>query len=70
MIIASKHIIECFVENLTLEQLRRFRKSVLIPQQAANLLAAAEEAEKILIEKEKTKNQPKKVELNAPTKIA
>lgn len=70
MIIASKHIIDSFVENLTLEELRRFRKSVLIPQQAINLQAAADEAEKILIEKEKAKSQPKKIEPKAPIKIA
>lgn len=70
MPIASKHIIDSFVENLNIEELCRFRRSVLIPQQAANLLAAADEAEKILIEKEKLKNQPKKIEPNVPLKIA
>jgi hypothetical protein len=44
----SKIIVECFVNNLSLEELREFTTKVIIPQNATTLLEHAAEAEKIL----------------------
>lgn len=44
----SKIITNCFVDNLTADQLKSFIEKVLIPQKANTLLAHALEAQKIL----------------------
>ena len=62
----SKIIVECFVENLTLEELREFKARVLIPQRASGLIEHAEAAERIIIQGGiqlvKTKNKHKEKE--------
>lgn len=54
--ILSKIIVECFVDNLSLEELREFQVRVLIPQKATALLEHALAAEKLIL----AGSQPKK----------
>jgi len=53
----SKVIVQCFAEKLTLEQLRLFMQTVLIPQDAMNLYEHALAAEKVIIEQNSGKQE-------------